>query len=357
MFRGRDLAEKIVEKITETGVSATIMHVCGTHEQSITKSGIRSLLPDELEIVPGPGCPVCVTPTTEIDAAVELAKEGVVVTVYGDMMRVPGSSGSLADQKTEGFDCRVVYSPENAVEIARENPDKEVVFFAIGLETTAPMTSDVLLNNPPTNFSVLSSHRLTPPAVDFLLSLGETNINGLIQPGHVSTIIGERGWVAIDEKFHVPQVIAGFEPVDILLAVLMLCRQIQEGIGRLENEYKRSVTFEGNERAQSAMNKVFNVKDEVWRGFPVIPASTFDLRDEYSNFDALKKFDISWSVSGEACGVDCPLCGEILRGLARPDDCPKFRVECTPSNPLGACMVSSEGTCNIASRYGGVVKL
>ncbi|MFQ5976068.1 MAG: hydrogenase formation protein HypD, partial [Candidatus Hydrothermarchaeales archaeon] len=201
MFRGRELAEKIVQKIKESGVEATIMHVCGTHEQSITKSGIRSLLPDGLEIVPGPGCPVCVTPTTEIDAAVQLAENGAIVTVYGDMMKVPGTNGSLAQKKTEGYDCRIVYSPENAVEIAKKNPQRDVVFFAIGLETTAPMTADVILDSPPENFSVLCSHRLTPPAVDFLLSLGETKINGLLEPGHVSTIIGERAWLKIDEKY------------------------------------------------------------------------------------------------------------------------------------------------------------
>ncbi len=357
MFRGRELAGRIVDKISETEVQATIMHVCGTHEQSITRSGIRSLLPDGLEIVPGPGCPVCVTPTTEIDAAVELAENGTIVTVYGDMMRVPGTKGSLSQKKTEGRDCRIVYSPENAVEIARQNPDSEVVFFAIGLETTAPMTAHVLLDSPPENFSVLCSHRLTPPAVDFLLALGESRISGLIEPGHVSTIIGEKAWVPLDEKYHAPQVIAGFEPVDILLAVLMICRQIKEGRGRLENAYRRSVTFDGNLRAQAALDEVFTVKDEVWRGFPVIPNSTYEFKDEYSDFDAVQRFDLKLAESGEACGVDCPLCGKILRGLAKPQDCPKFKSLCTPQNPLGACMVSNEGTCNIAYRYGGIVKI
>jgi hydrogenase expression/formation protein HypD len=357
MFRGRELAEKIVEKIRDTDVNGTIMHVCGTHEQSITKAGIRSLLPEGLEIVPGPGCPVCVTPTTEIDAAVELIKKRVIIAVYGDMMRVPGTKGSLAQKKTEGFDCRIVYSPENAVEIARQNPGSEVVFFAIGLETTAPMTADVLLNNPPENFSVLCSHRLTPPAVDFLLSLGETKINGLIEPGHVSTIIGEKAWLPIDEKYHVPQVIAGFEPIDILMAVLMISQQLKNGQGFLQNEYTRSVTQEGNLKAQEALDAVFSIKDEVWRGFPVIPASTMEINKEFQEHDAIERFDISTHAAGEACGMDCPLCGEILRGLAKPKDCPKFRNECTPLNPLGACMVSTEGTCNIASRYGGIVKL
>ncbi len=357
LFRGRDLAKRITEKIKEAGVSATIMHVCGTHEQSITRSGLRSLLPEGLSIVPGPGCPVCVTPTMEIDAAVEMAERGAIVTVYGDMMGVPGSKGSLSQKRTEGFDCRVVYSPENAVDIARKDPSTQVVFFAIGLETTAPMTAEVLLNSPPENFSVLSSHRLTPPAVDFLLSLGDSNVQGLIQPGHVSTIIGEKGWLPIDEKYHVPQVIAGFEPIDILMAVLLICRQLDGGRGFLQNEYTRSVTFEGNEKAQEAMQQVFRVKDEVWRGFPVIPSSTLVLKEEFVEYDAAERFDLSLEGSGESCGVDCPLCGDILRGLAGPHDCPKFRVECNPSNPQGACMVSSEGTCNIAFRYGGTVKL
>jgi hydrogenase expression/formation protein HypD len=357
MFRGRELAERIVDRIRETGVKAKIMHVCGTHEQSIARSGLRSLLPEGLEIVPGPGCPVCVTPTMEIDAAVKLAEQGAIVTVYGDMMRVPGTMGSLEQKKIEGFDCRIVYSPENAVEVACQNPGKEVVFFAIGLETTAPMTSDVLLNSPPENFSVLCSHRLTPPAVDFLLSLGESKINGLIEPGHVSTIIGEKAWIGIDEKYGVSQVIAGFEPIDILTAVRMITRQLKNGESFLENEYKRSVSYEGNLRAQEAMKETFNIKDEFWRGFPVIPKSTMEIKKEFQEFDSTKKFDIDSKAYGEACGVDCPLCGDILRGLANPPDCPKFSFECTPSTPLGACMVSSEGTCNIAFRYGGLVKL
>lgn len=357
MFRGRELAERIVQKIRETGVEATIMHVCGTHEQVITKSGIRSLLPEGLEIVPGPGCPVCVTPTKEIDAVVQLAENGVTVTVYGDMMKVPGTNGSLSQKKTEGSDCRIVYSPENAVEIARQNPKKDVVFFAIGLETTAPMTADVILNDPPENFSVLCSHRLTPPAVDFLLSLGETKINGLIEPGHVSTIIGEKAWLSIDEKYHISQVIAGFEPIDILTAVLMIARQLKNNRGFLQNEYTRSVTHEGNLKAQKALEDVFEIKDEIWRGFPVIPKSTLQIKKEFEQFDALKRFDISMPETGETCGIDCPLCGKILRGLAKPQDCPKFKRECTPLNPLGACMVSTEGTCNIAFRYGGIVKL
>lgn len=357
MFRGRDLAKKIVKKIQETCVEATIMHVCGTHEQSITKSGIRSLLPEGVEIVPGPGCPVCVTPTNEIDAAVKLAEKGATVTVYGDMMKVPGTNGSLTQKKTEGYDCRIVYSPENATEIARQNPEKDIVFFAIGLETTAPMTADILLNSPPENFSIICSHRLTPPAVDFLLSLGETKINGLIEPGHVSTIIGEKAWIPLDKKYHVPQVIAGFEPIDILMAVLMITKQIKNNHGRLENEYTRSVTYEGNLRAQKALEEVFTIKDEVWRGFPTIPESTYEIKKEYQQYDATKRFDIKMQETGEACGTDCPLCGKILRGLATPQDCPKFKKECTPTNPLGACMVSTEGTCNIAHRYGGIVKL
>ena len=357
LFRGRDLAEKVVRKIAETGVEATIMHVCGTHEQSITRSGVRSLLPEGLEIVPGPGCPVCVTPITEIDAAVQMAERKAIITVFGDMMRVPGSRKSLLQAKSEGADVRIVYSPEVAVEIARKNSGKNVVFFAIGLETTAPMTADVLLNNPPENFSVLSSHRLTPPAEDFLLSLGEIKINGLIQPGHVSTIIGITGWRSLDEKYHVPQVIAGFEPLDVLTGLLMITRQLKDGKGILENQYTRSVTEEGNLRAQEVLYDVFKIVDRIWRGFPVIPDSTLDIKKEFENHDALKHFDISLGLEGESCGVDCPLCGEILRGLANPQDCNKFKVECSPTNPLGACMVSNEGTCNIAYRYGGIVKL
>ncbi|MFQ6136675.1 MAG: hydrogenase formation protein HypD [Candidatus Hydrothermarchaeales archaeon] len=358
MFRDKKLAKKIIQKINELSTQIVIMHVCGTHEQSITKFGIRSLLPDEVEVVPGPGCPVCVTPANEIDEAIELARRGLIITVYGDMFRVPGNQTSLAQEKADGADVRIVYSPENAIEIAINNPDKDVVFFAIGLETTTPMTADIMLNDPPENFSVLSSHRLTPPAVDFLLSLGDLEIDGFIDPGHVSTITGVKAWEPLTAKYGVPQVITGFEPLDIMVAILMLLKQMRSGKAKVENEYTRSVTYEGNTIALEKMWEVFEPYDKEWRGFPVVPNSVLRIKKEFEDLDASKKYDISPPViEGEACGLECPLCGDILRGLAKPTDCELFAKTCTPQNPIGACMVSTEGTCNIAFRYGTTVKL
>ncbi len=344
----KNLAREIVSRINEIARPVKIMHVCGSHEHTIMQHGVRSLLPEEVEVVAGPGCPVCCVPSREIDECLKLAEQGVTITTFGDMLRVPGSKGSLADARADGADVRIVYGVSNAVEIARKL-DNEVVFMAAGFETTAPTTASEILSGPPENFSVLSCHRLIPPALRFLIESGEVNLNALIEPGHVSTIIGMKPYEPFSRDYGIPQVIAGFNPLDILMAVYMILRQIHRGEARVENEYKRAVRPEGNLKAQEVMDEVFYITEREWRGFPTIPESVYEIRDEFSQYNAREKFDIE---VGEV--VDTPsgcICGAVLRGVARPEDCTLFRDPCTPTNPVGACMVSREGTCNIAYRY------
>jgi hydrogenase expression/formation protein HypD len=355
VFNDRDTAQRIASRIKALSCDRKIklMHVCGTHEQAITKNGLRSILPANIEVVPGPGCPVCITPASEIDMAVNLSRNGTVITTYGDMLKVPGSTSSLAKEKADGGDVRIVYSPFEAVEIARRNPGREVVFLGIGFETTAPMTAQVIKNKPPENFSVLCLHRLVPPAMEFLLE-GGYDIDGFINPGHVCAITGIAPYLPISEKYHIPQVISGFEPLDILMSVFMILRQIENGTAIVENEYARVVKPEGNVVAQELMEEVFEPCSKEWRGLPVIPDASLRIRRAYSDYDAEARFDIVVD-EVDSCGVDCPMCGMILKGLSNPVDCELFGRTCTPENPVGACMVSSEGTCNIAYRYGGVV--
>jgi len=344
----KNLSRELVSRIQEISRPVKIMHVCGSHEHTIMQHGVRSLLPEEVEVVAGPGCPVCCVPAREIDECIELARQGVTITTFGDMLRVPGSRGSLADARADGADVRIVYGVSNAVEIARKL-DREVVFMAAGFETTAPTTASEILSGPPENFSVLSCHRLIPPALRFLIESGEVNLNALIEPGHVSTIIGMKPYEPFSRDYGIPQVIAGFNPLDILMAVYMILRQIERGEAKVENEYKRAVRPEGNLKAQRAMDEVFYVTEREWRGFPVIPESVYEIRDEFSEFNAREKFDIEVEDT-----VDTPagcICGAVLRGVARPEECKLFKNECTPTSPIGACMVSREGTCNIAYRY------
>lgn len=344
----KNLSRELVSRIQEISRPVKIMHVCGSHEHTIMQHGVRSLLPEEVEVVAGPGCPVCCVPAREIDECIELARQGVTITTFGDMLRVPGSRGSLADARADGADVRIVYGVGNAVEIARKL-DREVVFMAAGFETTAPTTASEILSGPPENFSVLSCHRLIPPALRFLIESGEVNLNALIEPGHVSTIIGMKPYEPFSRDYGIPQVIAGFNPLDILMAVYMILRQINRGEARVENEYKRAVRPEGNLKAQEVMDEVFYITEREWRGFPTIPDSVYEIRDEFSQYNAREKFDIEVDEV-----VDTPsgcICGAVLRGVARPEDCTLFRDPCTPTNPVGACMVSREGTCNIAYRY------
>ena len=344
----KKMAKGLIDKINEIATPVKIMHVCGSHEHTIMENGIRTLLPPEVEIIAGPGCPVCVVPSREIDEALELIDRGVTITTFGDMLRVPGSERSLADAKAEGGDVRVVYGVNRAVDIAKEE-DNDVVFISAGFETTAPTTASEILNTPPENFSILSSHRLIPPAIDYLINSGQTSLNALIQPGHVCTIIGTKPFEYFSSDYQIPQVVAGFNPLDILMSVYMILRQIKNETPKIENEYRRAVKDEGNEIAQEKIAEVFEVTSREWRGFPQIPNSILEIKKEFSDFNAREKYDIEVKEVKEA-PKGC-ICGPILRGLKRPEDCTLFRKECNPLHPIGACMVSKEGTCNIAHRY------
>lgn len=352
MLSNKAIAIGIAHKIKMLSGDKKIkfMHVCGTHEHTITKNGLRILLPENIKVVPGPGCPVCITPAEEIDKAVHLSRIGVIIATYGDMLRVPGNISSLAKEKARGGDIRVVYSPSEAVDIAKRNPDKEIVFLGIGFETTAPMTAQVIKNNPPENFSVLCCHRLIPPAMELLLK-GDYTIDGFINPGHVSTIIGVLPYIPLSERYHIPQVISGFQPLDVLISIYMLLKQLKNNIAIVENEYVRAVKPEGNIRAQEFMHEVFEPCSKKWRGLPVIPHASLRIRRNFSEYDAEKRFDIP---AEDSSGKDCPMCSNILKGLSSPANCSLFGKTCTPENPVGACMVSSEGTCNIAYRYASI---
>jgi hydrogenase expression/formation protein HypD len=337
MALGQEISRKL-DQLVDRDLS--FMHICGTHEASIARHGLRSLLPKRLKIVMGPGCPVCITPQGEIDAALELVQKGCTVATYGDLLRVPGSSGSL---ESCGGDVRVVQGVHKAVEIA-EQTDTEVVFISVGFETTAPTVAATLQASPPENFSILSCHRLVPPAMKWLLEQGEANLHGFMLPGHVCTVTGYSDY----EQFPVPQVVAGFEPEDILLGLLMLTTQVREGVHRIDNAYPRAVCREGNVRAKEIMYRVFEPCDSEWRGFPVIPGSGLRLRPEFSVYDAQKKFDI------EVRHVDkhtACICDKVLRGIAQPSDCRLFDTACSPRRPVGPCMVSHEGACRIWHTY------
>ncbi|MCA9703756.1 MAG: hydrogenase formation protein HypD [Methanolinea sp.] len=312
------------------------MHICGTHEAAIARTGLRSVLPDRLKIVMGPGCPVCITPQGEIDAALELAEKGCIVATYGDLLRVPGTHGSL---ESCGGDVRVVQGAHKAAEIA-----SKVVFVSVGFETTAPTVAATILSRPPENFSILSCHRLVPPAMRWLLEQGEADLHGFMLPGHVCTVMGYHEY----EEFPVPQVVAGFEAEDILLGLLMLAEQVRDGVARVENAYPRAVTREGNVKAQELMYEVFERQDAEWRGFPVIPQSGLKLRPEFAEYDAQQKFGVEFKHVGKhsAC-----ICDRVLRGIAQPTDCKLFSKACTPRNPVGPCMVSHEGACRIWHMY------
>jgi len=337
MAVGKEITEKLHQVVDR---DLTFMHICGTHEAAIARTGLRSVLPKRLKIVMGPGCPVCITPQGEIDAALELVEKGCIITTYGDLLRVPGSNGSL---ESCGGDVRIVQGVHKAVEMA-EKTDKEVVFISVGFETTAPTVAAALLTNPPANFSILSCHRLVPPAMKWLLEQGEAALHGFILPGHVCTVMGYHEY----EQFPVPQVVAGFEAEDILLGLLMLVEQVKEGTHRVDNAYPRAVTCDGNKKAQELMYRVFEPSDVEWRGFPVIPQSGLRLKPRYAQFDAQKKFNLEFKHISKhtAC-----ICDRVLRGIAEPADCKLFGKVCNPRTPVGPCMVSHEGACKIWHIY------
>ncbi|NWG10352.1 hydrogenase formation protein HypD [Candidatus Bathyarchaeota archaeon] len=347
-FRDPELAKRVAKKIhTVTPKEGTvkICHVCGTHEWTITHFGLRNLLPLNVEVIAGPGCPVCVTPASEIDEAVQLALKGVVVMCFGDVLRVSGSEMSLLDAKAKGADVRIVYGVSDAVKMAQKEPKKDFVFLAIGFETTAPSTAVEILNKPPNNFSFLVSHRVIPPAMKLLAEMEDLSLNGFIAPGHVSTIIGLEPYEVFPKVYGMPTVVAGFEPIDVLFGVYMILKQLRENKPRLENEYARVVSWEGNMKAQELMQKVFSVADGNWRGLGNIPSSKFMLNREYASYDAHLKHDVNVEH-----GIDIQhgcKCHLVIIGKIKPTECPLFMKACTPQKPVGACMVSIEGTCRI----------
>jgi len=350
-FRDPKLAKRLKSKIAKLASKkeeVKICHVCGTHEWTITHYGLRKLLPENVEVIAGPGCPVCIVPASEIDEAVELALRGVTITCFGDLFRVPGSSKSLLDAKAEGADVRIVYSVSDAVRLARSNPEKNFVFFAVGFETTAPSTAVEILRKPPGNLSFLVSHRLIPPAMRLLVEMEDLSLNGFIAPGHVSTIIGLKPYEMFPRKYQMPIVVAGFEPLDVLFAVYMILKQLTEGKARLENEYSRAVRWEGNVKAQRIMHTAFNVVDGRWRGLGLIESSKLIPREEYSTLDAHLKYDLKIE-KGIDIRPGCK-CHLIIIGKIKPTECPLFMKTCTPRKPVGACMVGSEGTCRIWAR-------
>lgn len=345
----RVLASQIAEVCTRPWV---LMEICGGQTHTIMRYGIDDLLPKGLELVHGPGCPVCVTPLETIDRAIALAMRPEVTLVsYGDMLRVPGSTSDLLRAKAQGADVRIAYSPAEAVKIATGHPERKVVFLAIGFETTAPanaMAAWMAKRQGLRNFSLLVSHVLVPPAIRALLASPENRVQGFIAPGHVCTVMGCGEYETLVREFKVPIVVGGFEPVDILQSVLMLVKQLEAGVALLENQYVRSVSYQGNELARKVVAEVFDVADQKWRGIGMIPQSGLQLRQEYADFDANRVFDLQLITRDEP--AEC-ISAQVLQGLRKPTDCPAFGFRCTPDNPLGAPMVSSEGACAAYYRY------
>lgn len=331
-----------------------LMEVCGTHTVSIFRNGIRTLLPPEITLLSGPGCPVCVTAQQEIDAFIALAQiEGVTLTTFGDLMRVPGTLSTLRREKAVGRDVRMVYSVLDALNIAAGNPDRQVVFIGVGFETTAPTIAASIVmaeDRGIRNYSVFAAHKLVPPALAALMESGGAHIDGFMLPGHVSVIIGERAYLPFVEKYGRPCVIAGFEAEDILHAIFRLARQIENGRARLENAYKRVVSPEGNPRALALMRRVFEPVEAPWRGIGMIAASGLKIRKEFSRFDARQVFALDVPESREPPGCAC---GDVLMGRKTPPQCPLYRRTCTPTHPVGPCMVSSEGSCAAFYCYHG----
>jgi len=352
-FRHPDLSRRIIEKIHRTSRGkANLMEVCGTHTMSVFRNGIRSVLPPALSLISGPGCPVCVTAQGEIDAFIELSRlEDVIVATFGDLLRVPGTDSSLQNERARGRDVRVVYSALDALDIAQRNPDKSVVMLGVGFETTAPTNAAAILEAREKgidNFFVYSAHKLVPPALDKLMSIEGVNVDGFLLPGHVSVIVGLEAYRPFFERYRIPCVVAGFEAVDLLYAILLLIEQIESGRPRLENGYRRAVTPEGNRKAQQMLRQVFEPVDAAWRGIGLISDSGLKIREELSAYDAGVAFQIEAHEAPEPAGC---MCGQILAGLKTPPQCPLYKKVCRPTDPVGPCMVSSEGTCAAYYRY------
>jgi len=355
-YRDAKLVKAVLADIRKEVTQAwVIMEICGGQTHSIVRHGIDQLLPLEIEMVHGPGCPVCVTPLEQIDRAIAIASQTeVIFTSYGDMLRVPGSGKDLFSVRAAGGDVRVVYSPLDAVKLARENPDRQVVFFAIGFETTAPPNAMAVTQAQALglkNFSVLVSHVRVPPAMHAILSALHNRVQGFLAAGHVCAVMGYWEYPPIAEQYQVPIVVTGFEPLDIVQGILQVTRNLEAGRPIAENAYKRAVTMEGNRPAQALIQRVFESCDRKWRGIGMIPDSGWRLRETFAEFDAERRFEVGTIVAEES-----PLCiaGEILQGLKKPSDCSAFGIQCTPETPLGATMVSSEGACAAYYQYGRV---
>ncbi|AEE52195.1 hydrogenase formation protein HypD [Haliscomenobacter hydrossis] len=346
-YRDADLVAQYLEEIRHTVTRPwTIMEVCGGQTHSLVKNGILNLLPPEVQMVHGPGCPVCVTPLNLIDKAVYLAEEkGVILCSYGDMIRVPGSKRSLLESKARGADVRILYSPLEAVKIAQENPDREVVFFAVGFETTAPANALSVIHAQRAgvpNYSILASHVLVPPAIEAVMNDPDSNIQGFLAAGHVCAIMGIDEYYPLVDRYKIPIVVTGFEPVDLVQGILMTVRQLEKGEHYLENQYSRVVKPEGNPEAQKVIQRIFTIADREWRGIGVIPMSGYEVRPEYVAYDANIKFNVNIEKAAES--AEC-IAGLVLKGIKKPQECPQFGRGCTPQMPLGAPMVSSEGAC------------
>lgn len=352
-YRDGQLARKLASEIAAVATKPwVLMEICGGQTHTIMRYGLDELLPPTVELVHGPGCPVCVTPLETIDKAIALAlRPDVILVSYGDMLRVPGSNSDLFRAKAQGADVRVAYSPVEAIKIARANPDRKVVFLAIGFETTAPANAAAAYQakrESIANFSMLVSHVLVPPAIRALLASRENRVQAFIAPGHVCTVMGFQEYESLVRDFAIPMVVGGFEPVDLLEAILMLVKQLESGEARVENQYVRSVSYQGNLPAQQILKEVFEVADQKWRGIGPIPASGLRLRDEYAAYDADRLFDLELITADEP--AEC-ISAQVLQGLKKPTDCSAFAIRCTPENPLGAPMVSSEGACAAYYHY------
>jgi len=354
-FRNQALVQDLARRLAAVAQGpATLMEVCGTHTMAAARFGLKSLLPPGVHLVSGPGCPVCVTAAFDLDAFLALGERpGTLLASFGDMLRVPGSHGSLEALRARGAAVRVVYSPLDAVELAQQEPERQVVFFGVGFETTMPATAMAIRQAAAhnlANFSVLCVHKTMPGALRALLAGGEVRVSGLLCPGHVTTIIGTEAYDFIPRDFGIPCAVTGFEPLDMLLGIESILRQRAQGVARVENVYTRAVQVQPNPKARELLDEVFAASDANWRGLGVIPGSGVTIREQYARFDARARFPEIWAQLAPAPPTACR-CGEVLRGVLRPVQCPLFDKACSPASPVGPCMVSSEGACAAAYRY------
>jgi len=353
-YRDINLAKPLVEELKKAVTKPLrVMEVCGSHTMAIFRNGLRSILPEGMELVSGPGCPVCVTSASHMDAFIAMAQRPMVrVAIFGDLFRVPGTHTSLAQASSQGARVDIVYSPMDALELAKKNPDELVVFLGVGFETTTPGIAATILaakNQKVDNFVVFATQKIMPAPMEALLSDPKLKIDGLLCPGHVSSIIGASAWEPLAKKYNLACVVGGFETADLLKALILLARQVGSGEIKVENVYPRAVAWEGNKRASAMVEEIFELADMDWRGLGAIPKSGLKIREKYSDFDAEVRLNVTLPKATEPKGC---MCGEILKGMNTPRECPLFDTRCTPAQPIGPCMVSSEGTCAAYHKYG-----